>query len=172
VRRSVANHLNDIAKDHPEVALECAQRWLVTGGDGAAWVVRHGLRTLVKRGDPAALALLGFDHAAPVRLDGLTVAPARLPIGGEATIAFTLSADHTVRVAVDYLVHHAGARATRRSKVFKLTTNTIQPGLPLMITRQYPFREVSVRRLYPGTHRIDIQVNGRVLGGADVELVG
>jgi 3-methyladenine DNA glycosylase AlkC len=171
VRRSVANHLNDIAKDHPDIALDCARRWLDTGGDGAAWMVRHGLRTMVKHGHPAALGLLGFDHAAPIRLDGLTSTPARLPIGGETTIEFTLSADHTVRVAVDYLVHHAGARAPRRPKVFKLTTNTVHPGRPLMITRRHPFREVTVRRLYPGTHRIDIQVNGRVLGGVDVELI-
>jgi 3-methyladenine DNA glycosylase AlkC len=59
VRRSVANHLNDGAKDHPDIALDCARRWLATGSDRAAWVVRHGLRTMVKRGDPAALTLLG-----------------------------------------------------------------------------------------------------------------
>ena len=171
VRRSVANHLNDIAKDHPDIALDCARRWLATGKDRAAWVVRHGLRTLVKRGDPAALTLLGFDHATPVRLDTLTITPARLPIGGEATIELTLSADHTVRVAVDYRIHHAGASGPRGPKVFKLTNRAIEPGRPLILTRQHRFREVSVRRLYPGTHRIDIQVNGRVLGGADIELV-
>ena len=171
VRRSVANHLNDIAKDHPDLALDCARRWRATGSDQATWVVRHGLRTLVKHGDPAALALLGFDHTTPVRLDNLTVTPARLPIGGEATIEFTLATDRTVRVAIDYLVHHAGARGPRGPKVFKLTTRTIEPGRPQTITRRHRFREVSVRRLYPGTHRIDIQVNGRVLGGADIELV-
>jgi 3-methyladenine DNA glycosylase AlkC len=171
VRRSVANHLNDIAKDHADLALDRARRWLATGSDRAAWVVQHGLRTMVKRGDPAALALLGFDHTAPVRLDRLTMAPARLAIGGEAAIEFTLATDRTVRIAVDYLVQHAGARGPRAPKVFKLTTRTIEPGRPQTITRRHRFREVSVRRLYPGTHRIDIQVNGRVLGGADVELV-
>ncbi len=126
---------------------------------------------MVKRGDPAALTLLGFDHATPVRLGALTITPVRLPIGGEATIDFTLSAEHIVRVAVDYLVHHAGASGPRGPTVFKLTTRTIEPGRPLMVTRRHQFREVSVRRLYPGTHRIDIQVNGRLLGGADIELV-
>jgi 3-methyladenine DNA glycosylase AlkC len=171
VRRSVANHLNDIAKDHPDVALDCARRWSAIGSDRTAWVVRHGLRTLVKRGDPAALALLGFDHATPVVLDTLTVTPMRLPIGGEVTIELTLSANHTVRVAVDYLVHHAGARGQRGPKVFKLTTRTIESGRPQTITRRHRFREVSVRRLYPGIHRVDIQINGRVLGSVDVELV-
>ncbi|HVF03220.1 MAG TPA: DNA alkylation repair protein [Frankiaceae bacterium] len=170
VRRSVANHLNDIAKDHPALALEIARRWQASGGDGAAWVVRHGLRTLVKRGDPEALGLLGFDHAAAVRLASLTVSPARLPIGGEATIELTLTADRATRVVVDYVVHHAGARGTRAPKVFKLTSRTIDPAAPERIVRRHRFREVSVRRLYPGPHRVEIQVNGRVLGGADVEL--
>ena len=171
VRRSVANHLNDIAKDHPDMALDCARRWQAIGTDRTAWVVRHGLRTLVKRGDPAALTLLGFDHTTPVRLDSLTITPARLPIGGEATIEFTLTTDRTIRVAIDYLIHHAGARGPRGPKVFKLATRTIEPGRPQTITRRHRFREVTVRRLYPGTHRIDIQVNGHVLGGADVKLV-
>lgn len=78
VRRSVANHLNDIAKDHPELAVECARRWRATGSDGTAWVARHGLRTLVQRGDPDALALLGFDHSAQVRLEALSVSPGRV----------------------------------------------------------------------------------------------
>jgi 3-methyladenine DNA glycosylase AlkC len=174
VRRSVANHLNDIAKDHPAVALACARRWLATGGDRATRVVRHGLRTLVKRGDPAALALLGFDYGAAVALDALdalAVTPARLPVGGEVTIAFTLSArDGPARTVVDYVVHHAGARGARRPKVFKLTTRTLRPGRPQSFVRRHRFREVSVRKIYPGTHRIEVQVNGRVLGGADVDV--
>ncbi len=172
VRRSVANHLNDIAKDHPAVALDCARRWLATGSERSAWLVRHGLRTLVKRGDPEALSLLGFDHAARVQLDRLTVTPACLPIGGEVTIDITLSSiDGPVRTVVDYLVHHAGARGTRAPKVFKLTGVTITPGRPQSITRRHHFQPVSVRRIYPGTHRIEVQVNGRVLGGVDIELL-
>jgi 3-methyladenine DNA glycosylase AlkC len=129
VRRSVANHLNDIARDHPAVALACARRWLATGSDRATWVARRGLRTLIKGGDPAALALLGFDHGAAVSLEALAVTPARLPVGGEVTIAFTLAApDGPARTVVDYVVHHAGARGARRPKVFKLTTRTIHPG--------------------------------------------
>ena len=170
VRRSVANHLNDIAKDHPAVALECARRWQASGGADAAWVVRHGLRTLVKRGDADALRLLGFDAAAAVRLETLTVTPGRLAIGEEATIDLTLSADEETRVVVDYVVHHAGARGTRSPKVFKLTSRTLAAGTPQRIVRAHRFREVSVRRLYPGPHRVEVQVNGRVLGGADVEL--
>ncbi|WP_155372946.1 DNA alkylation repair protein [Catellatospora vulcania] len=170
VRRSVANHLNDITKDHPDVALATARRWAAGGGDGTAWVIRHALRSLVKQGHPEALGLLGFDHGANVAVTGFTVTPGSLPIGGQVTIAFTLTADTTVRAAVDYVVHHAGARGPRGPKVFKLTTATLEPGLPRQVTRRHTFQHVSVRQLYPGPHRIDIQVNGRVLAGTEIVL--
>lgn len=171
VRRSVANHLNDITKDHPDTALATARRWAATGGDGTAWVIRHALRSLVKQGRPEALELLGFDHGADVAVTGLTVTPGALPIGGQVVIAFTLTAGSGARAVVDYVVHHAGARGPRAPKVFKLTTADLAPGVPRRVTRRHTFQHVSVRRLHPGPHRIDIQVNGRVLAGASVTLL-
>ena len=121
--------------------------------------------------DQAALRILGYDEEAPVRLDGLTVTPDRVAIGGEVELAFTLTAETGVPVVVDYVVHHAGARGVRSPKVFKLATRTLRAGQAETFTRRHRFREVSVRRLYPGPHRVDVQVNGRVLGGVTVELV-
>jgi 3-methyladenine DNA glycosylase AlkC len=166
VRRSVANHLNDISKDHPGLALETARRWQRRGADG---VVRHGLRTLLKQGDPQALALLGFDPEAAVTLEDLSVTPARVAIGGTVEIAFTLAAGEApAEVMVDYRIHHAGARGPRSAKVFKLTTRTLQPGRPQRIARRHTFREVSVRRIHPGVHLVEVQVNGRVVAAAEV----
>lgn len=168
VRRSVANHLNDIAKDHPDLAVEVARRWQTTGTPGAAWVVRHALRTLVKKGHPGALALLGYGPPDGVRLTGLSVSPAELAVGSGTDLAFTLTATSATRVVVDYAVHHAGARGVRGPKVFKLTTRDLAAGTPERFRRTHAFREVSVRRIHPGEHRIDVLVNGRVLGTATV----
>jgi hypothetical protein len=107
-----------------------------------------------------------------VRLEELVVEPARVPIGGQVELSFSLVAEGgPTPVVVDYLVYHAGARGARGAKVFKLTTRTLEPGKPQRIRRRHVFREVTVRRLYAGTQRLEVQVNGRVLGGADVELV-
>ena len=168
VRRSVANHLNDIAKDHPELAVSTAQRWRALGADA---VVRHGMRSLVKQGDARALALLGYDPEAQVALQDLTATPGRVEIGGTVELAFTLAVHkEPVPVMVDYRVHHAGARGPRSAKVFKLTTATLQPGAPRTITRRHAFREVSVRRIHPGPHLVEVQVNGRVLGGVEIQV--
>jgi 3-methyladenine DNA glycosylase AlkC len=172
VRRSVGNHLNDISRDHPDLALDLARRWLPRG-DGAAWAVRHGLRTLVKRGDPDALALLGVDTWAPIRLMDLTVDPASLPIGGTCTFTCTLVLDGDVPVdaIIDYRIHYVGARATSKApKVFKLTRRRLEPGIPTALTRAHSFDHVSIRRIHPGSHTIDVQVNGRVLGSIPVDV--
>jgi 3-methyladenine DNA glycosylase AlkC len=57
VRRSVANHLGDMAKDHPEKVLEICDRWLNGASPEVKWLIRHALRYPAKKGDRAALQL-------------------------------------------------------------------------------------------------------------------
>ena len=170
VRRSVANHLNDIAKDHPALVVDTARRWQDISVQGD-FIVRHGLRTLVKRGDPAALRILGFDADAQIELDGLRAVPASNGIGGETTIEFALSSARDVRAAIDYVVHYQGANGVKAGKVFKLTTRDLVAGTPMTITKRHRFVHTSTRRIFPGPHIIDIQVNGRVLGSVFVDIV-
>jgi 3-methyladenine DNA glycosylase AlkC len=172
VRRSVANHLNDISKDHPQVALDLARRWRSRGED-AAWVVGHGLRTLVKRGDPRALELLGATLDAAIRLTALTADRGTVPIGQTVTFTLTVELAGTKpgEAVIDYRVHYVGANGVRRPKVFKLTRRRLVPGEPATVTRRHRFEHVSIRRIRPGRHTIDVQVNGRVLGAIDLEVV-
>ena len=172
VRKSVANHLNDIAKDNPDLAIETARRWTAGGGDAErrAWIVNHGMRSLIKKGDPEALALVGYDHDADVKLAGFSVTPAEIEVGEEVTIEFALSAADTTPVMVDYAIHHAGASGVRGAKVFKLKRLELEPGTETTFVRRHRIREVSVRRIYPGPHLIEVQVNGRVLAAATVEV--
>ncbi len=57
VRRSVANHLGDIAKDHRELALSVCRSWLKGASHERKWIIRHALRYLAKKGDREALKL-------------------------------------------------------------------------------------------------------------------
>jgi 3-methyladenine DNA glycosylase AlkC len=173
VRRSVANHLNDISKDHPDVALDLGERWL-TRGDGARWAVRHGLRSLVKRGDPSALQLLGVATDAEVELLGVSVDPDRIGIGDAVTITTTVVLSPTSTAAadavIDYRVHYVGARGLKAPKVFKWTRRRLEPGRPVTVSRRHVFEHVSIRRIMPGRHVIDVQVNGRVIGSAALDV--
>ena len=118
VRKSVANHLNDIAKDHPALAIETGARWIHEGGETErrAWIVNHGMRSLIKAGNPAALALVGYDHDAEVLISGFQVSPDQIRIGDAVSIEFSLTATESTPVMVDYVVHHAGAKGPRHSE--------------------------------------------------------
>lgn len=173
VRRSVANHLNDITKDHPGVALDLAEFWRARG-DRARWVVRHGLRSLVKRGDARALSLLGVSTDTKVELVEFVLDRDRLAIGDACTFTFTVAlppGHETTECIIDYRIQYAGVRGVKAPKVFKLTRRSLEPGQPLTIRRRHAFEHASIRRIHPGPHQIDIQVNGIVLGSTSVDVV-
>ena len=128
------------------------------------------MRSLIKEGNPDALALVGYDAGAPVGIEGFEVTPDAIAIGDAMTITFTLVAEEETPVMVDYLVHHAGAKGARSAKVFKLKKVKLSAGKPVLFRREHRIREVSVRKIYPGPHVIEVQVNGRVLAAATVEV--
>lgn len=169
VRRSVANHLNDISKDHPGLAVETAARWAPQSTHGD-FVARHGLRSLVKRGDQSALRLLGFEPDASIELVDLTCTPAAITIGESVTIGFGLRATPPTRVAVDYVVAYQGVNGRKAGKVFKLAVRDLPAAELVSFERRHRFEHVSIRRIRPGPHRIEIQVNGRVLAGIEVDI--
>jgi len=166
VRRSVANHLNDVSRIDAALATATARRWLARPDGHTAAVVRHALRSLVKAGDPDALALLGFAPPAGIVLSGFALTGSTVELGGGLGFEFSV-ANHgaePARLAIDYVIHHRKANGTLAPKVFKLTTRTLLPGAAATIERTHSFRPISTRRYYPGEHALEIQVNGAKLG--------
>ncbi len=170
VRRSVANHLGDIAKDHPTLAVEVAQRWLTERPD-REWVVRHGLRHLFKQGHSGALAVLGYGPPRVATADSLTVSP-HVRLGDAVDVSITLSSTAPAPQAlmIDVGLHFIKSNGQRRPKVFKWTTRTLAPGEALPLRRSFPLKPVSTRRHHPGQHAVDIRVNGVVVGLAEFWL--
>jgi 3-methyladenine DNA glycosylase AlkC len=173
VRRSVANHLNDLSRREPDLAVEIAERWLTEPGPTTGQVVRHGLRTLVKQGHPGALGLLGYAPADDVRVDGPVLGSATVPFGGDLTFTATLtnSGDGPATLVVDYVVHHRKANGSRTPKTFKLSTRTLAPGETLELRRVHSFRPITTRRYHPGDHAIEVQVNGTRTGPVEFSLL-
>lgn len=161
VRRSVANHLNDLARHSPGVVLATAAAWAAAPDANTSWVLRHGLRTLVKKAHPGALALQGFAPASlsvtPPRLDRDTVTlPADL--GFEFEISNT-GAD-PAKLAVDYIVHYMKANGSQSEKVFKLAALTLDPGETRTVSKRHAFRQMTTRVHHPGSHALELQING------------
>lgn len=162
VRRSVANHLNDVAKEHPQRVLELAARWSEGASEERRRLVRHALRTLVKRGDRRALALLGFaGKAPPLRVTG-RVAPRSARIGGRVAIAVELEsrARSRARVVIDLVVHYVKASGETSPKVFKWKELTLEPREPVQLERNLSLQQRTTRTHRPGLHRLELQVQG------------
>ncbi len=171
VRRSVANHLNDLARHSPEAVVATAAGWLAAPDANTAWVVRHGLRTLVKKAHPGALALQGFAPASVAvtapRLDRQVVAlPGELAFDFE--IANTGAAD--ARLAVDYVVHYVKANGTQSAKVFKIAALTLGAGETRTVSKRHAFRQMTTRVHHPGMHALELQINGVRHGHTEFEV--
>jgi len=173
VRRSVANSLNDIAKDHPDLVADIAREWLRGASPERARLVRHACRTLVKHGHRGALDALGFD-AAELRLDEIRLTGSEVRLGDalEFEVSLHSLATSESRVALDYVIHHRKANGGTTPKVFKWKVLRIGAGEILSLTRRHPIRPITTRVYRNGTHRVEIAASGTILGGADFELVG
>jgi 3-methyladenine DNA glycosylase AlkC len=171
VRKSVANHLNDLTKDHPARVLEVARRWYADGAEGTRWIVRHALRTLIKAGNLEALALLGYGTGDGLRAT-LRVQPTRIAPGEALMMEAIIEHPHAEAqpAVIDYRILFVRANGSSSAKVFKWTTCALAAGAALRLEKRHPMREVTTRRLYPGLHRVELQVNGIILAEASFEL--
>ncbi|UXR63980.1 DNA alkylation repair protein [Bdellovibrio bacteriovorus] len=174
VRKSVANHLNDITKDHPELVIKTLKRWLKNcpkeHKTKIDWITRHALRTQVKAGNPKALQLLGYHTDADVKLHDLTLAPKTVMTGEHLKLSFSLSSAKNATVVVDYAIHYKKSNGSHSAKVFKLSNKDLKAKERMDFTKKHSFRPVTTRVLYPGAHIVEIFVNGKSLGKASFIL--
>jgi 3-methyladenine DNA glycosylase AlkC len=162
VRRSVANHLNDISRADPDLAVRSAKRWLKKPDANTSRVVRHAMRTLVKEANPDALLLLGFSSADEISIGTPTLASRVVSMGGELVFEAVIinKGSRAARVVIDYVVHYQKANGTLAPKVFKLSAKTLQPGERLTVKKRHSFKPISTRKHYVGPHSLGLQVNG------------
>jgi 3-methyladenine DNA glycosylase AlkC len=171
VRRSVANHLNDIAKDHPALVA----RWLATHLPQASpqrrALLRHASRTLIKRGDPAVLKAWGLGQ--PLKgAASLAVAPKRLRLGDTLAMTVTLQshAARAQKLVVDYAVHHVKANGTTAPKVFKGWNLELAAKEAKTLARRHAVRPITTRTYHAGRHEVDLRVNGAIVARAYFDL--
>lgn len=172
VRRSVANNLNDIAKDHPALVVEIAERWWADADDNRRRLVRHGLRTLIKAGHPGALGVLGYDPDSPLVVRSVAVTPDTVAIGGKVSVVAALHnpTEQSLAGLIDLRVHFVKANGETSPKVFKGAEIDVAPGETATVAKTVSVKQHSTRTHYPGTHNVDLLVNGDIRPGPAFEL--
>jgi len=171
VRRSVANNLNDIAKDNPETVIRIIKRWQgkhVTTN----WVIKHGSRTLLKQGNETALNIFGMPQNIKVVVNDIKINPEKIKMGDSATLDFSISLKEkkTTKLRVEYGVYYVKANGSTNRKLFKITENTYEPNKKINFNRTLRFHDLSTRKHYAGEHKITIVVNGKEYGETSLVL--
>ncbi|MBF6029370.1 DNA alkylation repair protein [Pseudomonas sp. P115] len=172
VRKSVANHLNDITKDHPDWVLTLIEGWPLDNPH-TAWIARHALRSLIKQGNTRALTIMGAGGKAEVKLHGLSVTPAVINLGERIALSFSLesTAATAQKLVVDYAIDYVKSAGHSAKKVFKLKAFSLGAGEHHSLRREQHIRELTTRKHYPGRHVVHVMVNGERLGSAEFELL-
>ena len=164
VRRSVANNLNDIAKDHPEIVLAIARRWKDVCAE-TDWIIKHGCRTLLKKAHPESLALFGLSDSLNCSINDLKLSSHPVKKGDYLEFSFQLVNAEAIphKLGIEYAIYYMKANGKRSKKLFKITENTYLNNLVYNFSRKQSFKDMTTRKHYPGNHKLTVVVNGNEL---------
>ncbi len=175
VTRSVANHLNDIAKSNPVLVVKTLEKWRDLSRQSAKeleWMTRHSLRTLIKKGEPGALKLLGFRSEPKISVGKLRLTQKRLVPGDTLEFSFDITAERDESLVIDYAIDFVKAAGKRSSKVFKAAKIDLKKGQTTKIRKRHKLlANATTFRLYGGEHFLSVQINGQVVAKIAFELI-
>ncbi|RKP50107.1 hypothetical protein D7Z26_20070 [Cohnella endophytica] len=173
VRRSVANNLNDISKDHPDLVLSVSRDWFGVS-DRTDWIVRHGCRGLLRAAQPEAMRLFGIVPQPAIDVIEWSVTPDELAIGESVGFkyALRLPEGEPVKLRIEMAVTFPRSTGKVYRKLFKLSEKVVSGGTRLQGGRDFSFADLSTRRHYPGSHSLALVVNGKEVASVDVNLLG
>ena len=174
VTRSVANHMNDISKIDPVLVISTLKKWRDSGKQNEKemnFILQHSLRTLIKQGNTQALALLGYTPRPNVIISNTVIHTPTLQIGETLEFSFTLESLSRQNVMIDYIIHHQTKSGLSRPKIFKIKKISLKKGATITINKRQAFRIMTTKKLYPGKHILELQINGKKYPMGNFHLV-
>ena len=171
VRRSVANNINDLSKDHPQQVLKKCAQWQKKNSAHRLWVIKHGLRGLIKAGNSDALDLVGYGKPENIVAE-LTISPTSIAIGKSVQLSTQLSniSTRSQSLMIDYVVHYVRKNNAKGGKVFKWKSLELAAGKSVTLSKKQAMKPATVRALYEGVHKVEVQVNGHRLAESEFLL--
>ena len=172
VRRSVANNLNDISKDHPDLVIETCQRWLSEKIAARKWVISRATRTLVKQGHPKVFSLLGHTRSPKVDVTSFSLTPEQINFDTPLHISLDLrsTTESPQSLVIDYAIHFVKATGKTKAKVFKWKNLKLKPHKQVILEKEHTITPITTRKYYAGIHRVDLLINGKVKASSSFDL--
>ena len=171
VRRSVANNLNDIAKDHPDIVIKFAKKWKDHSPE-TNWILKHGSRTLLKQGHPIALSFHGFYSKVNAAVLNLKMDKKKIKIGTSAEFSFIVvnKESKQVLLRIEYAIYYLTSTGKKTKKVFQIKEKQFQAGQKISFKRKQRFTDFTTRKHFPGKHKLEIIVNGTPKANLNFQL--
>lgn len=173
VRRSVANCLNDISKDHPQMVIDFINKWQ-NYSTNTNWILKHASRGLLKKGNEEVLKLFGIENNLNIRLYDFNIDKSILKIGDSFTFQFNIQLleNNDTKIRLEYNIYYMKANGKLSAKIFQIGTYVLNSNEVFKVNKKHAFINLTTRKHYTGTHKIAVVVNGKELGFLDFELVG
>jgi DNA alkylation repair enzyme len=164
VRLSVANNLNDIAKDNPETVIELVKRWQGESEE-VDWITKHGCRTLLKQGRSEVMEFFGFNSVKNISVESFQISTPEVKIGNSLEFSFNLlnNSDKKIKIRLEYGIYYQKANGTLTKKVHKISEKEYAENSTTQITRKHSFRVVTTRKFHIGLHQVAVIINGNEL---------
>ncbi|WP_339181900.1 DNA alkylation repair protein [Paenibacillus sp. FSL R5-0701] len=161
VRKSVANHLNDISKDHPELVMDLATTWYGQHVH-TDWIVRHASRSLLKKGHSKALSLFGYNEQDSIHIEQLQLVQDTISIGEDLHFSFDVvnESGESQMLRIEYEMGYMKANGKQAPKRFKCSDKMYPTDRTKVATKQ-SFKIITTRKYYAGLHTLTIVVNGK-----------
>ena len=163
VTRSVANHLNDVSKFSPNLVIQTLKKWQkgeIQSQKEMKFIRNHSLRTLIKQGNQTALEFLGFNKNPSLHVE-LVLNKTEIFMGDRLNFKTTITSHNDEHIVIDYIMTFQTKRKTPSEKAFKLKSVYLKKGESISFSKHYTFKpNMSTRTFYPGTHKIQLQING------------
>ncbi len=172
VRRSVANHVNDISKDHPNIAITLIKKWKGISKE-TDWLVRHASRTLLKEGNLEIMKLFGFGSIKAIKLSDFHIHTPKVKIGSSLDFSFriTNTSPKDIKIRLEYGIYFMKANKSLSRKVFKISEKVYNGNSTTEIRRKQSFKIITTRKLHTGRHQVSLIINGKELDKLDFELI-
>ena len=172
VRKSVANHINDLSKDSPDYVLKLVKAWDKTH-QHTAWIVKRGIRSLLKQGDKKSMAIFNLTKDVRVSVKRFHLTNSAIRLNDSLQFQFDLVSEKSTNqtLMIDYRIHYFKKSGAQLPKVFKLKEVTLKSGEILSIVKKQRFQDFTTRKLFSGIHVLEIVVNGEVMKRKQFEFL-
>lgn len=173
VRLSVANNLNDIAKDNPKTVIDLVKSWQGESKE-IDWIIKHGCRTLLKQGNSEVMELFGFDSVVKnISIGNFQISTPKVKVGNSLEFNFNLlnNSGRKNKIRLEYGIYYQKANGTLAKKVHKISEKEYPENSTTKITRKHSFRVITTRKFHLGLHQVAVLINGNEFEKHNFELI-